>query len=100
LASTNSNDRGAAKHRTAQQAGACAAVEDDAAATSYTPSEKAQATEHAAAHGVSAASDKFDSSRFPIQDWQRKLEKAAASAAERTETFCNGGTSSARSSLP
>src|SRR5882724_2157089 len=47
-------------------------------ARSYTPSEKAQALEHAAAHGVSAASDKFEISRFSIYDWQRKLKKAAA----------------------
>ena len=47
-------------------------------ARSYTPSEKAQALEHAAAHGVSAASDKFEVSRFSIYDWQRKLKKAAA----------------------
>ena len=47
-------------------------------ARSYTPSEKAQALEHAAAHGVSAASDTFNISRFSIYDWQRKLKKAAA----------------------
>ena len=47
-------------------------------ARSYTPSEKAEALEHAAAHGVSAAADKFEISRFSIYDWQRKLKKAAA----------------------
>ena len=47
-------------------------------ARSYTPSEKAEALEHAAAHGVSAASDTFNISRFSIYDWQRKLKKAAA----------------------
>jgi transposase InsO family protein len=47
-------------------------------ARSYTPSEKAEALEHAAAHGVSAASDTFHISRFSIYDWQRKLKKAAA----------------------
>jgi len=47
-------------------------------ARSYTPSEKAQALEHAAAHGVSAASDELEISRFSIYDWQRKLKKAAA----------------------
>ena len=46
-------------------------------ARSYTPSEKAEALEHAATHGVSAASDKFRISRFSIYDWQRKLKKAA-----------------------
>jgi transposase InsO family protein len=47
-------------------------------ARSYTPSEKAQALEHAAAHGVSAAADKFNISRFALYDWQRKVAKAAA----------------------
>jgi transposase-like protein len=43
-------------------------------ARSYTPSEKAEALEHAAAHGVSAAADTFSISRFSIYDWQRKLK--------------------------
>jgi len=47
-------------------------------ARSYTPSQKAEALEHAAAHGVSAASDELGISRFSIYDWQRKLKKAAA----------------------
>src|SRR4051812_1353430 len=47
-------------------------------ARSYTPSQKAEALEHAATHGVSAASDKLGISRFSIYDWQRKLAKAAA----------------------
>jgi transposase InsO family protein len=47
-------------------------------ARSYTPSEKAQALEHAAARGVSAASEQLGISRFSIYDWQRKLVKAAA----------------------
>jgi putative transposase len=46
-------------------------------ARSYTPSEKAEVLEHAAAHGVSAAHEKFGVSRFTIYDWQRKLTKAA-----------------------
>jgi transposase InsO family protein len=47
-------------------------------ARSYTPSQKAEALEHAATHGVSAASDKLGISRFSIYDWQRKVAKAAA----------------------
>lgn len=47
-------------------------------ARSYTPSEKAEALEYAATHGVSAASDKFEISRFSIYDWKRKVQKAAA----------------------
>ena len=47
-------------------------------ARSYTPSEKAEALEEAASHGVVAASEKLGMSRFSIYDWQRKVEKAAA----------------------
>lgn len=43
----------------------------------YTPSEKAEVLEHAAAQGVSAAHEKFGVSRFTIYEWQRKLAKAA-----------------------
>jgi transposase InsO family protein len=44
----------------------------------YTPSQKAEALEEAAQHGVKAASDKLGMSRFSIYEWSRKLEKAAA----------------------
>jgi transposase InsO family protein len=47
-------------------------------ARSYTPSEKAEALEHAATHGVSAASEELGMSRFSIYEWHRKLEKATA----------------------
>jgi putative transposase len=43
----------------------------------YTPSERARILEHAAAHGVSAASEALGASRFSIYDWQRRLAKAA-----------------------
>jgi putative transposase len=43
----------------------------------YTPSERAEVLEYAAAHGVSAAHDKFGVSRFTIYDWRRKVERAA-----------------------
>src|SRR5579872_2012261 len=46
-------------------------------AKSYTPSQKAEVIEYASAHGVTAASSKFDISRFSIYDWQRKVAKAA-----------------------
>jgi putative transposase len=46
-------------------------------AKAYTPSQKAEVLEHASAHGVTAASEKFGVSRFSIYDWQRKLAKAA-----------------------
>ena len=44
----------------------------------YTPSQKAETLEYAAAHGVSAAATHFGISRFSIYDWQRKAKKAAA----------------------
>lgn len=46
-------------------------------ARSYTPSERAQALEYAAKHGVSATSRKLGPSRYSIHDWQRKEAKAA-----------------------
>jgi transposase-like protein len=43
----------------------------------YTPSQKAEYLEYAAEHGVTAAAEKFDLSRFSIYDWQRKVRFAA-----------------------
>ncbi len=43
----------------------------------YTPSEKAQALERAAADGVSETSRALDISRFSIYNWKRQAEKAA-----------------------
>jgi transposase InsO family protein len=43
----------------------------------YTPSQKAEAVEYAAAYGVTAASAKFEISRFSIYDWRNKVAKAA-----------------------
>ena len=51
-------------------------------AKKYTPSQKAEAVEYAAAHGVSAAAKALGITRFSIYDWQRKVEKAAAGAGE------------------
>jgi putative transposase len=47
------------------------------AARRYTPSQKAEIVEHAAAHGVTEASEKFGVSRFSIYEWLRKVGKAA-----------------------
>jgi len=47
-------------------------------AHSYTPSQKAQILEYAAAHSVTEASERFDVSRFSIYEWRRKVKKAAA----------------------
>ena len=44
----------------------------------WTPSQKAEILEHAAAHGVTKAAGKFRVSRFSIYDWQRKLARANA----------------------
>ena len=52
------------------------------AAKKYTPSQKAEAVECAAAHGVSAAAKTLGITRFSIYDWQRKVEKAAAGVGE------------------
>lgn len=43
----------------------------------YTPTQKAQALEYAAAHGVSAAAEKFGMSRFSIYQW-RDAERRAS----------------------
>lgn len=47
-------------------------------ARSYTPSERADILEHAAAHTVLEASTKFGVSPFSVYDWRRKLTTAAA----------------------
>jgi len=47
------------------------------AAKRYTPSQKAEIVEYAAAHSVTAASRHFGASRFSIYDWQQKLARAA-----------------------
>jgi len=47
----------------------------------YTPSQKAEALEYAATHGVSAASKAFGVSRFSLYGWKRQLEQAAAGKA-------------------
>jgi transposase InsO family protein/transposase-like protein len=44
----------------------------------WTPSQKAEILEHAAVHGVTAASRKFGASRFSIYGWQRRVARAAA----------------------
>jgi transposase InsO family protein len=43
----------------------------------WTPSQKAEILEYAAAHTISAASRKFGASRFAIYSWRRQLERAA-----------------------
>ena len=55
-------------------------------AKSYTPSQRAEILEHAAANGVSAAHKKFDVSRFSIYDWQRKVRLAAEGKGETPTT--------------
>jgi transposase InsO family protein len=43
----------------------------------YTPSQKAEILEYAAAHTVTEASRYFEVSRYSIYDWRRKVAKAA-----------------------
>lgn len=47
-------------------------------AKTYTPSQKAATLEYAAAHGVTAAANEFDVSRFSVYEWQRQVKRAAA----------------------
>ena len=44
----------------------------------YTPSQRAQVLEHAAKHGVTAASKEHGVSRWTVYEWQRKVRLAAA----------------------
>jgi transposase InsO family protein len=44
----------------------------------YTPSQKAEALEYAAAHGPTAAAEKLGISRFSIYEWKNKTVRAAA----------------------
>ena len=62
---------------TARSATDPSAPRSERPARRYTPSEKAEVLEHASAHGVSAAHEKFGVSRFTIYEWQRQLAKAA-----------------------
>jgi len=48
----------------------------------YTPSQKAEILEYAAAHGVTAAHGKFGVSRFSIYEWKRKVALAAEGKGE------------------
>jgi len=52
----------------------------------YTPSQKAEAVEAAAAHGVSAAAKKLGACRNSIRDWKRRVAKAAAGQGESPTT--------------
>lgn len=54
------------------------AMKQSRVAKLYTPSQKAEAIEYAAANGVSAAAEHLGISRFSIYDWQHKAKKAAA----------------------
>ena len=44
----------------------------------YTPSQRAEILEHAGSHGVTAASRRFETSRWTIYSWRRQLKRAAA----------------------
>jgi len=49
-----------------------------AVAKSWTPSQKAEILEYAAANGVTATAAKFGVSRFSIYEWERRVKLAAA----------------------
>jgi len=61
----------------ADASGAAAPRPERKVARSYTPSQKAEALEYAAAHGVTAAAKHLGISRFSIYDWRRKQKRAA-----------------------
>jgi putative transposase len=71
-------ERDVAKVRVARSSSVAVAPAPKRVAKLYTPSQKAETLEYAAANGVSAAAAHFDISRFSIYDWQRKAKKAAA----------------------
>jgi len=52
----------------------------------YTPSQKAEAIEHARQHGVSETAKKLGMSRFAIYGWLRKAEAAAAGEGDSITT--------------
>jgi putative transposase len=54
----------------------------------YTPSQKAQAIEHARRHGVSETSKTLGMSRFTIYEWLRKAEAAAKGEGEAITSGC------------
>lgn len=49
-------------------------------AKSWTPSQKEEILEHAAAHGVTVTSEKFGVSRFSIYEWERRVKLAVKGA--------------------
>ena len=51
-------------------------------AKSYTPSQRSEILEHAAKHGPTAAARKFDTTRFSIYSWQRRVEQHAQGKAK------------------
>ncbi len=55
----------------------------------YTPSEKAQALEYAAAHGVTAAYKKLGISRFSLYEWRRRVQRAAEGQGDSPTTGPN-----------
>ena len=69
---------GATQTETAAEVPAAKPVSRSRVAKVYTPSQKAEAVEYAAAHGVTAAAVKFAMTRFSIYDWQRQVKRAAA----------------------
>jgi transposase InsO family protein len=65
-------------------------------AKKYTPSQRAEILEYAGAHSVTEAAKKFNSSRFSIYDWQRKVRLAATGAGDSPTATAPGATTEAR----
>lgn len=61
----------------AQQQSAAGKSSKKKTARRYTPSERARILEYSSAHGVTAASKEFGTSRYSIYEWQRRVEAAA-----------------------
>lgn len=55
----------------------------------YTPSQRAEILEHAAAHGATAASKKFGTTRFSIYSWRRKAQLHADGQAQESPVVGN-----------
>ena len=68
--------------RTPRDEAQAAPTRNSRVARLYTPSQKAEILEYAAAQGVAAASKHFSVSRFSVYEWRRRVEMAAKGEGE------------------
>lgn len=66
-----------AKSADGSAAKSSASAKSKAVAKRYTPSQRAEVVEYAAAHGAAEAAKHFGVSRFSVHQWRRKVEQAA-----------------------